>query len=154
MKSIYGVALILVLAGRHTDAQTSKIAEQEVLKVENDWNQALVRRDTASLQRFYADEYLYTDPDGLVWDRTKDLANLTSGSAARFSAYKLDDTKVHIYGDVAVVTGRNTITGVFERVHSDVSGSYRFTDVFVKRNGRWQCVASQASRIVEGKKGS
>ena len=154
MKSIYGVALILVLAGHHADSQISNTAEQEVLKVENDWNQALVRRDTASLQRFYADEYLYTDPDGLVWDKTRDLANLTSGSAARLSAFKLDETKVHIYGDVAVVTGRNTITGVFERVYSDLSGSYRFTDVFVKRNGRWQCAASQASRIVEGKKGS
>ena len=153
MKSTYGIVLVLVLAGHRIDAQTLTTAEQEVLKVENAWNQALVRRDTASLPQFYAEEYLYTDPDGLVWDRTKDLANLTSGSAARLSAYKLDDTKVHIYGDVAVVTGRNTITGVFERVYSDVSGSYRFTDVFVKRNGRWQCVASQASRIVEGKKG-
>jgi ketosteroid isomerase-like protein len=154
MKSIYGVAVILMLAGHHGDAQTLSSAEQAVLKVENDWNQALVKRDTVSLQRFYADEYLYTDPDGLVWNRTTDLANLTSGSAARLSAYKLDDTKVRIYGDIAVVTGRNTIAGVFERVSSDVSGSYRFTDVFVRRNGRWQCVASQASRIVEGKKGS
>jgi ketosteroid isomerase-like protein len=154
MKSIYGVAVMLLLAGHHTEAQTLNAAEQEVLKVENDWNQALVKRDTASLQQFYADEYLYTDPDGLVWDKAKDLANLTSGSAARLSAYKLDDTRVRMYGDVAVVTGRNTIKGVFERVYSDVSGAYRFTDVFVKRNGRWQCIASQASRIVERKKGS
>lgn len=153
MKCLYIVAVISVLAGQQSGAQTVS-AEQEVLKVENDWNQALVKRDTASLPRFYAEEYLYTDPDGLVWDRTQDLANLTSGSAARLSTYKLDDTKVHIVGDVAIVTGRNTITGVFERVYSNVSGSYRFTDVFVKRAGRWQCVASQASRIVEKKKGS
>jgi ketosteroid isomerase-like protein len=154
MKSIYGVAVVLLLAGHPTDAQTLSAAEQEVLKVENDWNQALVKRDTASLQQFYADEYLYTDPDGLVWDKAKDLANLTSGSAARLSAYQLDDTRVRMYGDVAVVTGRTTIKGIFERVYSDVSGAYRFTDVFVKRNGRWQCIASQASRIVERKKGS
>ena len=115
MKCLYIVALISVLAGQQSGAQTVT-AEQEVLKVENDWNQALVRRDMASLPRFYADEYLYTDPDGLVWDRTQDLANLTSGSAARLSTYKLDDTKVRIVGDVAIVTGRNTINGVFERV--------------------------------------
>jgi len=154
MKFTYGVAVVVLLAGPHSEARTLNAAEQEVLKVENDWNQALVNRDTASLQRFYADEYLYTDPDGLVWDKAKDLANLASGSAARLSAYKLDDTSVRMYGDVAVVTGRNTIKGVFERVYSDVSGAYRFTDVFVKRNGRWQCIASQASRIVERKKGS
>jgi ketosteroid isomerase-like protein len=154
MKSIYGVVVVLLLAGPHSEAQTLSAAEQEVLKVENDWNQALVKRDAGSLQQFYADEYLYTDPDGLVWDKARDLANLTSGSAARLSAYKLDETRVHMYGDVAVVTGRNTIKGVFERVYSDVSGAYRFTDVFVKRNGRWQCIASQASRIVERKKGS
>ena len=97
---------------------------------------------------------MYTDPDGVVWNRTQDLANVTSGSAARLSTYRLDDTRVRVVGDVATVTGRNTITGVFERVSSDVSGSYRFTDVFVKRSGRWQCIASQASRIVERQKGS
>ena len=71
MKCLCIVALISVLAGQQSGAQTVS-AEQEVLKVENDWNQTLVKRDTVSLPRFYADEYLYTNPDGLVWDRTQD----------------------------------------------------------------------------------
>src|SRR5580704_17327934 len=98
MKRCYIVALMLMFTGPQSGAQTVS-AEQDVLKVENDWNQALVSRDLASLPRFYADEYLYTDPDGLVWDRTEDLANLTSGSAARLSTYKLNETKVRIIGD-------------------------------------------------------
>ena len=61
--------------------------------------------------------------------------------------FKFDDMKVHVYGNVAVVTGRNTIKGVWEDIEHDISGPYRFTDVFVKRDGRWQCVASQSSRI-------
>jgi ketosteroid isomerase-like protein len=52
-----------------------------------------------------------------------------------------------VYGEVAVVTGKNTIKGTWEDIERDISGPYRFTDVFVRRDGRWQCVASQASRI-------
>jgi ketosteroid isomerase-like protein len=57
--------------------------------------------------------------------------------------------KVRVYGDVAVVTGRNTIKGVWEDIKRDISGPYRFTDVFVRRNGSWQCVTSQSSRVTE-----
>lgn len=57
--------------------------------------------------------------------------------------------KVRLYGDVAVVTGRNTIKATWEDIQRDISGPYRFTDVFVKRGGHWQCIASQASRVKE-----
>lgn len=63
------------------------------------------------------------------------------------TAFKFSDMKVHVYGDVAVVTGQNTIKGTWEDIPRNISGPYRFTDVFVKRAGRWQCVASQSSRI-------
>jgi hypothetical protein len=49
------------------------------------------------------------------------------------------------YANVAVVTGRNTVKGTFAR--KDISGPTRFTDVFVWRDGRWQCVATQFGRI-------
>jgi ketosteroid isomerase-like protein len=59
-----------------------------------------------------------------------------------------DDMKVRVYGDEAVVTGRNTTKGQFKG--RDISGQYRWTDTWAKRNGRWQCVAEHDSKIAAG----
>lgn len=146
MKILSGLMVIAALTAMPATAQTT--SEQEFLKVENDWSQASMTRDSGALQQFYADEYVFTDADGVVTNKAKELKNLTSG-AFRLKSYKFDDVKVRRYGDTAIVTGQNTITGVWEDIKRDISGPYRFTDIFVKRDGRWQCVASQSSRITE-----
>jgi ketosteroid isomerase-like protein len=143
------LAVLLILASvapRSWAAQAPGPSEQELIALENDWSQAAVKRDGAALQRFYADEYIFTDENGVVSNKTQEILNLTNG-IFRLTSYKFEDVKVRVYGDVAVVTGRNTIKGIWEDVKRDISGPYRFTDVFVKRNGRWQCVASQSSAV-------
>jgi ketosteroid isomerase-like protein len=125
-------------------ADTPTAVEKEFTALENTWGEAVKKRDTAYLEKLYAAEYLFTDPSGGVADRAKDIGDTKSG-AFKLDAFKLDEIKVHQYGNVAVVTGRNTLTATADG--KDVSGAYRFTDVFVKRDGRWQCVATQATRV-------
>jgi ketosteroid isomerase-like protein len=145
MKSIRLVLLIGMLAALpQSCTQTKKNYEQEVLKVENDWSEAQIKRDVAALKQFYADEYLATYPDGSTLNKSQDIENFASGDFKLIS-YKLEDIKVHVYGEVAVVTYLNTIKATFK--DKDVSGSYRGTDVFVKRDGRWQCVATQGTVV-------
>ena len=146
MKALTLVAAAMVLAVPSLRAQSPRGVEQELIAVENSWSQAAVNRDGNALQRFYADEYVFTAADGAVSTRTQEIANITGGMF-KLSAFKFEGLKVRVYGDVAVVTGQNTIKGVWEDINRDISGPYRFTDVFVRRGGRWQCVASQASRI-------
>ena len=119
---------------------------QALIALENQWSEAAVTRDGAALDRFYADEYIFTNEDGVASNKAKEIASITTG-VFRLTAYKFSDLKVGVYGDVAVVTGENNIKGTWEDINKDISGPYRFTDVFVKRGGRWQCVASQSSRI-------
>ena len=127
-------------------AETRALPEQELATLEDEWSRATVRRDGAALAPFYADEYIFTDPDGVVSDKTQEITEITSGTL-NLTSYEFEDLQVHVYGEVAVVTGGNTITGVWEDLQRDMNGTYRFTDVFVRRDGRWQCVASQASRL-------
>ena len=142
MKHIFVVVVVALLYTPVALAQTANASEQELIKIENGWSNAVVKRDGPALQQLYADEYLYTDSDGVVRNKTQDIADVTSGRA-KIASFLLDDLKVHVYGETAVVTGRNTLKGTFEG--KDISGSYRFTDVFVKRAGRWQAVATQSS---------
>ena len=143
------LALVIMLglalpAAAQTSAPTQ--TERELLKLEDEWSQASLKRDAAALQRFYADEYVFIDEDGVVTNRVNELKNLTSGEF-RLESYKFDEMRVRLYGDVAIVTGRNTIKGRWQDINRDISGPYRFTDVFVRRDGRWQCVSSQSSRV-------
>ena len=57
----------------------------------------------------------------------------------------LRDMKVRVYGNTAVVTGTDTERGVYHG--KDSSGKYLWTDVFVHRNGRWQAVSSQSTKL-------
>jgi ketosteroid isomerase-like protein len=148
MKGLFGLAMILALAVPAAFAQKPTAAEQELFTLERNWSQAAVTRDAVALPSFYADEYIFTNSDGEVSTRTEEIANITTGMF-KLRSFRYDDMKVRFYGNVAIVTGKNTIAGFWDDVKKDVSGPYRFTDVFVKRNGQWRCVVSQSSRVVE-----
>jgi ketosteroid isomerase-like protein len=120
--------------------------EQELIKLEKEWSEALIKRDVAFLDRIFADDYIGTDSDGNVLTRTQDMASLKSGDYLIISTV-LDDIKVHVYGDVAVYFGRSTDKAQFKG--KDVTGQYRWTDTWVKLAGHWQCVASHGSRIAK-----
>jgi ketosteroid isomerase-like protein len=122
--------------------------DQELIKLENGWNDAMVKHDWAFLAQILADDYTGTDFDGNVGTKPEFLENLKSGESVMTSSIT-DDMKVRIYGDAAVVTGR--LTTVNEQYKGkDISGQYRWTDMWVKDNlGRWRCVADHVSRIAQ-----
>jgi ketosteroid isomerase-like protein len=130
-----------------TPAQTkSGSAEQELLKLEQDWANAVVKADLAFLDRILAEDWVFTDPEGVVWTKAQSQAALKSGEEVITSMVP-DDMKARVYGDAAVVTGRNTTKETFKG--KDVSGLYRWTDTWIKKAGRWQCVATHVSMIAQ-----
>jgi uncharacterized protein (TIGR02246 family) len=128
-------------------AQAPSAAERELIKLENEWSTAWLNKDGAFLQKLYADEYMFTSESGSTYNRAQDIAETTS-AANRNESFLLADLKVHVYRDTAVVTGLNTLKSSTAS-GKDTSGVYRFTDVFVKRDGRWQVVASQSTRVLK-----
>ena len=136
---VFGVAIL-------AQTQTESV-EQELKKLEKEIGQAWAKRDVASYDRILADDYTWTDFDGIVWTKAQDLETLKSGEVVNTS-YVVDDWKVRVYGDAAVVTGRTTTVNE-EYKGKDVSGQYRYTDTWIKRAGRWQLVASHTSKIAQ-----
>jgi len=122
-------------------------AEKELIKVENDWSNAWAKSDGKFLEQLYATEYLATSSDGIVYNKADGIKDDTSPEYTEKS-FSLSDLKVHIYGETAVVTGRNNVK--FKKGGKAEQIDARFTDVFVKRDGRWQCVATQGTKV--GKK--
>jgi len=118
--------------------------EQELKKLEEDWTQALVKRDLSVLDWVLAEEWTFTDPEGTVVTKAQYLAWFRSGECVVTSMVN-DAVQVRIYGDMAVVTGLDTEKTQFKG--KDISGQYRWTDTLIKRDGRWQSVATHGSKV-------
>ena len=144
MKSISVTIVVWLTIASVGYGQTSKKAEQELLRANREYDEALVRRDIAVLERLYSDEFVYTTPDGEVRNRAQQLTFMRTGDL-RLESGQSNDVRVRVYGNTAVMTGRFTATGKFRG--KDIDIRERYTAVWVKREGRWRLVAEQGNLI-------
>jgi hypothetical protein len=130
---------VLMLAQSRVATDTARI-----LALENAWNDAEMHRDIASLDLLIADTFVYTDEDGAFLNRSEWLNEIRTQSD-QYEQLANNGVAVVIYENAAVVTGEYK-----ERVKIKgklILRSGRFTDTWVRRNGEWKCVASQATLI-------
>ena len=127
--------LALALVAQAQDADT-----RALLRLEDGWASALVKRDTVTFKRLLAEGFVYTENDQ-VMDRAAVLEFVSRGSDTVEAAHN-EEMQVHRYGSVtAVVTGWLVVQGRGAR--GSFNRRYRFTDTWVKRNNSWQIVAAQ-----------
>ena len=136
--AVAGAIAALVLTPRPAHGQRSAV-ERTLTRLENDWAQAVVRRDSAAIARLVAPRWVYSDESG-VMDRAAGIKAFTSGADTVTDAGN-DRMRIIAYGNTAVVIGELWMrgrgpTGAFEH-------RYRYTDTWMKLGGRWQCIASQ-----------
>ncbi len=118
--------------------------ETEIRELEKNLIAAILRRDEAFLDEILADELTVINPFGSFADK-KMMARFDEKLVNE--SIVTDEIKVNVFGEeTAIATGRATVKSRYEE--KDLSGRYRFTRVYVKRE-RWQIVAYQATRIVE-----
>src|SRR6266852_639760 len=103
-------------------------AQEEIKKVEQARNQAILRSDTAALDRMTSDDYTVIDQRGELLTKAQILGGFKSG-AIKFDSRELSDLNVRTYGSTAVVTGRVTQKAMDNG--KDTSGEHRFTRVLV-----------------------
>ncbi len=132
-------------ASSSTSSGASNV-EADLLKLEREWLDAYMKRDVAALERIEADDFSITYSTGDSRTKAQELAHLKSNSDGE-GTFKLstEDTKVRVYGDTTVLTG----TLIQQRVDNgkEINLRVRYTNVWVKRNGRWQVVAVQFTKM-------
>lgn len=157
MKSLLTTATALVLTLSVAFAQTvsdkpprpkGSKAEQEITKLYQEWDEALVRVDAGALDRILADGYIFTGEDGTVVGKTASIAALKSGEDV-VSSCSTTDIKFTAYGSTVIASG--IWKAKQKSKGKDTSGSFRFTDTWIKMAGRWQCVADHLSKAKEEK---
>jgi ketosteroid isomerase-like protein len=137
--SLLALAMSLLAFGQKSNSK----AVDEVMKLEDDWVKTRATKDPATTQSILADDYLGASPDGAAQTKQQFIDSVTAGRLASPSA-TYSDRNVRIYGDTAVSTGLVTGAG------PNATDKIRYMRVYVKRNGRWQVVATQATPVTGG----
>ena len=126
--------------------------EAEISRIEKEWAAAAQRHDAEAVGKYLADDLQMTYPDGTTGTKSSELRDIASG-AMTVDSWEIVDTKVTVLGpDSAFITGRGIIkNGKYKAPESktavNISGEYRFTDVYARRNGQWLAVASATTKI-------
>ena len=120
--------------------------EEQIKKMEEGGAQAAMKADTSAMGSSMTDDYSMVTPTGAVQDKTAVLDSFKSGER-KIENIQLEDTKVRVYGNSAVVTGTSNIKGTYKG--QDISGKYRYTRVYVKQNGKWKTAAFQQTKVSE-----
>jgi ketosteroid isomerase-like protein len=136
-----GAALLLAISSLPARGADTKGVEKAIIQMEKDWTEAGIKKDAAAFDRIVADDWISVDFEGNVVNKAAAIADLKSGASSSASV-DLGELKVRVYGDTAIVIGSDTEKSTYKG--KDSSGHYVWTDVFVKRNGRWQAVSSQS----------
>jgi len=101
---------------------------------------AIVKKDAGVINRLLADDFTGTTDD-TIYSKTDAIEDVKTGT---HESLDLDNIKVRLFGDTAVVTMGQTEKS--SHGNTDFSGHYLFTDVWAKKNGEWIAVASHGSR--------
>jgi ketosteroid isomerase-like protein len=143
--------LIVALVGHAraqgtTGNQADREIEKEILKLEDERNEAMQKGDVTVLDRILADDLAFVNTRGELHTKADRLADYRSG-VIKYLSFKQDQYRLHVYGDTVVMTGR--ASGAVE-YHGKVNRQARtFTNVYIKQGGQWHLVAHQATPIAE-----
>jgi ketosteroid isomerase-like protein len=145
------LVLVLILAGpsfsRGADAGRGD-DEQQIRKIEQEWLDAIVKRDAAYLQKVEAPDFAVTGPGGRTLSKEEDIKDTTGGETT-FEKMTIEKLTVRFYGDTAIANGVAQV-----KAHTkgkNESGKYSWTDVFVKMNGEWKAVSGHVTAVAPKK---
>ena len=110
------------------------------------YRNALTKKDTAALERIWADDYTFINASGMVVTKAERLANLKSGATSLDTIVTDPDMKIRVYGgDVAVAINRVTLKGQYSG--KATSGRFQASIVFAKMPTGWQLVCNQITPV-------
>lgn len=122
----------------------SRSDDLELIAVDEEWSRAIVSNDAERIGSFMADDWVMVSGSGMA-TKEEFLAFVRSGELTHSAMERVNDGRIRVYGDTAVLTARVTNTAHYggQRFDADEWTS----DLFVRRDGRWVCVLSHITAV-------
>src|SRR6266513_3502554 len=146
---ILAVSLALPTIALAKEKGTGATADVEatVKKIEQELLDGILKSDTSAAEKYLTSDYLGVGPDGATQNKAEFLSDIKSGTL-KLESSKYSDIKVQAGdADMAVVMYRSNDKGTYK--DKDITGEYRWLDVFVKRDGKWQIAIDQGTKIAK-----
>ena len=140
--TLLAVVMSCLAFGQEKDMKSNSKSEDEIMKLEDQWVKTRATKDPTTTKSLLVEDFLGSNLDGVAQTKQQYIDTVMAGNFAPPGEYS--ERKIRIYGKTAVSTG--LVTGVGQ----SGTGKVRYMRVFVKRNGRWQVVATQATRVTSG----
>jgi hypothetical protein len=128
---------------RMSAAQNPSV-EQHLKQLETDWLQAMKDGKITRMNEIVAGDWQHIYVDGSRGTRQTLVENVMSGKY-KLESFEMGPMNVKMLGNVAVVQGSDTEKSTYDG--KDSSGKYAWTDVYVKRGGKWVAVRSQIAKV-------
>lgn len=145
MRGILLLAVLVVASGGYAQAQASagndanqEQIKKEILQIEEERSQALLKGDVDKLKQIYGDHLAYLTDRGQVLTLAQHLANV-QGRKQVFNSLIHKDVKVHIQGNTVAVTGLS-LSDVRYTDQKAEPQPRRYTNVWIKQDGQWRCI--------------
>ncbi len=138
------LAAVCLIAAAPVTAQSAQSTREILIELERGWNDAFYRRDVDFIAQLLADEFTATYDDGSRGDKARELELVAAFNQQVVSAVQEDFT-IEVYGEAAVVWFTLRIVGIRQGQEATIRLSY--TDIWVQRDGRWQCVSTHSTRV-------
>ena len=153
MKRVFILSALLLFASlparpaaAQQQTQTGRTkAEREILALNREWADAMVRGDRAALERIFSDDLIVTSGSGTVRGKAGELADTTGSTDIKTYFFNTEDLRVRVYGSAAVLTGHAKWRINYKG--RDIDNERRYTCVYARERGRWRMVAMQLTRI-------
>ncbi len=146
MKKLFIAIALMTLFGSLAYGQKKMTVEQTIMKMEQEMTDGVIKGDMSVYDKYAADNAVFTDPGGMLMNKAQSMAMFKAGDL-KIESSKIDGMKVQMFGNTAVVTYTSMDKGMYKG--RDISGQYRWTDVFVKMGGKWKLVAGQGTPIMQ-----
>lgn len=124
----------------------------QLTRLEQDWADAVKSGNADVVKHLMADDIVVINPDGAASTKAAELEAIQAKTVT-MDSWDIQEPKVIVLdANNAFVTGRGVIkNGKYKDPKTkktiDISGEYRFLDVYARRNGKWEAVASQTTPI-------
>ena len=141
------VVLVLPTIALAKEKGTGADTEATIKKIEQEILDGILKSDTSAIEKYVTSDYLGIGPDGATQNKSEFMSDVKSGTL-KLESSAMSDIKVQVSDpDMAVVVYRTNDKGTYKG--KDITGEYRWLDVFVKRDGKWQVAIDQGTPIAK-----
>jgi ketosteroid isomerase-like protein len=144
MVPVFALLLLLSSSAFAQNSPQTEGDETKIIALENLWNQIQINHDAEAMEKMLDADFVLTDYDGTVMSKAQCLSSIRD-KANQLTVEVSEGMSLHRHGDTVVVTGATHEKGTLKGKPYEHRG--RFTDTWIRRDGKWICVASHLALL-------